>query len=83
MPYNEIMSKHTHLTGVVTYDIRINEQQRRVLQEALRTYISAQPGEQAERDEFGTHVAASLEDMLDPDGSTGQLAQDGINSFVL
>ena len=67
----------------VTYNICINEQQRRVIHAALRTYISAQPGNQAERDEFGNHVAASLEDMFDMHGTTDALSTTGLNSFVL
>lgn len=76
------MSTNT-VPNEVTYDICINEQQRRVIHAALRTYISAQPGEQAERDEFGNHVAASLEDMFDLDGTAGALSSTGLNSFVL
>ena len=70
------------VTDVTTYDIRISEQQRKVLRAALQTYISATP-DGGEHDEFGTHVAGSLEDMLDVDGRSGPLYTIGINSFVL
>lgn len=55
-----------------TYYIHINEQQREVLQAALTTYIIE--GLNNEIDEFNNNVAASLFDMIRPDGLTGPLA---------
>lgn len=85
MPYNTNMNtQYIHsaqFVDVTTYDIRINEQQRKVLQNALSLYISDGPN--IEWDIHGCNVACCLHDMLDPEGSTGPLAQDGINSFVL
>jgi len=84
VPYNKIMSKYTHLTGVVTYDIRINEQQRALLHKALQVLLEEEDlGGDPQMDEDTYDEVLSLTDMLDPTGSTGPLAQDGINSFVL
>ena len=69
--------------GDATYDIRINEQQRRVLQLAAQIYLENVPLEAQEYDRFGTQVAVSLEDMLNPDGATGPLYDEGLNSFVM
>lgn len=73
------MTQNQQSTSTVAYDIRINEQQRYVLQQALKTYMSAVPGEQIIRDENGDHVADLLDDMLDDLVEQGE----GINSFVM
>lgn len=68
---------------VVTYEILINEQQRSILRNALLAYLAAGVGDMGE-DEFCANIAASLEDMLNPNGSVGPLQANGIiNSFVL
>lgn len=72
----------TQLIPKVTYTLTIDEQQRRVIHAALRTYISATPNGGA-HDEFGSHVAGSLEDMFDPEGTVGPLSTTGVNGLTL
>ena len=40
-------------------------------------------GSESEEDEFGNDIPTSLENMLDPQGTTGPLISWGINSFVV
>jgi hypothetical protein len=84
------MQKHNALTTLVaandsqfnaTYDIRISERQRHWLQTAMKLLISST--DYVEFDEYGNDIVSSLENMLDPQGTTGPLITTGINSFVV
>lgn len=64
-----------------TYDIRINEMQRALLQRCVYHAMMTMPNYM-----WGEHemaMAASMRDMLDPKGSTCPLSTTGVNSFVL
>lgn len=63
-----------------TYTVVINERQRKLIHRALRLLL--RDTEDAPSCEI--ELTESLEDMLNPKGSTGPLAASpGINSFVL
>ena len=73
------------------YNIAINERMRRLLKEAVTAYIIARMddedayGEEAQvQQQYDDVVLESMQDMLDPDGSTGPLAPSpAVNGFVL
>ena len=65
----------------VTYDIRISERQRFWLQTAMKRLIETT--DYVEFDEHGNDIISSMENMLDPAGTTGPLISTGINSFVV
>ena len=77
------MSTQTLAPLDATYTVLLNEQQRQVIFAALKTYISALPGELHARDEFGNSAPNSLEDMFDLEGTAGPLSTTALNSFVL
>lgn len=80
MPSQECWDKS--FPDPAVYDVRINEFQRGVLQLALQEFIANNIG--SSKHPFVTvEVATSMEDMLNPQGSVGPLATNGINSFVL
>lgn len=65
-----------------TYTLLIDEQQRSVMHKALQHYIAS--GLNVEIDGwYENNVAASMCDMLNPDGTTGPLSTTAINSFVM
>jgi hypothetical protein len=79
MPLNNI---ELVMPDPVTYDIRINELQRDLLQKCLHHTLMTLPKDMW-RSADEREVAMGLRGMLDPNSMTGPLHPQGINSFVL